>query len=143
MDNEGGNFSEKHGPDAKINSALKAEIVKRAKTGELPCAVAFAIAKDLGFSAGEIGKTVDLMNLRLSKCQMGLFGYKPEKNIVKPLNEVNQDINDAIDVALVDGRLSCNKAWEIASRLKVSKITVSGACDARGIKIKPCQLGAF
>ena len=143
MDNGGGNFSEKHGSDAKINSAIKDEIVKRAKTGELPCAVAFTIAKDLGVSAGEIGTTVDLMNMRLSKCQMGLFGYKPEKKIVKPLTDINQDINDAVDIALVGGRLPCSKAWEIASKLKVSKMTVSGACEAKGIKIKPCQLGAF
>jgi hypothetical protein len=143
MVSEEKHFSEKHGPDATINSAIKDEILKRVKAKELPCAVAFAIAKDLGVSAGEVGKTVDLMDMKLSKCQMGLFGYKPEKKIVKPLNDFSQEINDAIDTALVDGCLPCKKAWDIASKLKVSKMTISSTCEAREIKIKSCQLGAF
>lgn len=140
---EGKQFSGKYGPDAKPDRSIRDLILKREQSGELPCAVAFEIAKDHGVAPIEVGKNIDLLNFSLVKCQLGLFGYHPKKKIVKSLPTVAQDLKDAIREALVEGRLPCEKAWRIASRLKVSKMKVSGACEAMGIKIKPCQLGAF
>ena len=140
---DGKQFSEKHGPDAKPDGSISDLILKQEQNGELPCAVAFEIAKDLGISPGEVGKNIDLLNLRLVKCQLGLFGYQPKKKIVKPLPTKVPDLKDAIQEALVEGKLPCAKAWSIASRLKVPKMKISGVCEAMGIKIKSCQLGAF
>ena len=139
----GKRFVEKHGPDAKPDSVIKNEILKRTHKNEVPCAVAFEIAKELRVSADAVGMTVDLINYRLVKCQLGLFGYQPKKKIVKPQHTVTEDLKDAISEALVQERLSCKSAWDIASRLEVHKMKVSGACEAMGVKIKPCQLGAF
>ena len=136
-------FAQKHGPDAKPDILLKNEIINRAKENKIPCAVAFEIAKELQVSADAVGMTVDLINYRLVKCQLGLFGYQPKKKIVKPQNKVSEDLKDAISDALVQGKLSCKSAWDIASRFKVHKMKVSGACEAMGVKIKHCQLGAF
>jgi hypothetical protein len=139
----GKQFSEKYGPDTKPNGSIRDLILKREQNGELPCAVAFEIAKDIGISPSEVGKNVDLLNLRLVKCQLGLFGYQPKKKIVKSLPTVAQELKEAIREELVEEKLSCAKAWHIASRLKIPKMKISGACEAMGIKIKPCQLGAF
>ncbi len=136
-------FVEKHGPDAKPNSLIKNEILKRTHNNEVPCAVAFEIAKELQESADAVGMTVDLINYRLVKCQLGLFGYQPKKKIVTPQPTVTEDLKDAISEALVQGRLSCKSAWDIATRFEVHKMKVSGACEAMGVKIKHCQLGAF
>ena len=136
-------FAQKHGLDAKPDILLKNEITNRVKENKIPCAVAFEIAKELQVSADAVGMTVDLINYRLVKCQLGLFGYQPKKKIVKPQNKVSEDLKDAISDALVQGKLSCKSAWDIASRFKVHKMKVSGACEAMGVKIKPCQLGAF
>jgi len=136
-------FAQKHGQDAKPDILLKNEIINRAKENKIPCAVAFKIVKELQVSADAVGMTVDLINYRLVKCQLGLFGYQPNKKIVKPQNKVSEDLKDAISDALVQGRLSCKSAWDIASRFKVHKMKVSGACEAMGVKIKHCQLGAF
>ena len=136
-------FSEKHGPDAKPDRSIRDLILKREQNGELPCAIAFEIAKDLGISPSEVGKNIDLLNLRLVKCQLGLFGYQPQKKIVKSVPTAAQGLKEAIREGLVEGRLPCEKAWDIASRLKVPKMKISGTCEAMGIKIKPCQLGAF
>jgi len=140
---KGKTFSAKHGPDEKPDNSIKNEILKQTKNEKIPCAVAFEIAKTLKISPENVGKTVDLMNFKLTKCQLGLFGYQPEKKIVKPQDSVNADVKDAVSAALVQGRLSCQHAWDIASRLHVSKMTVSSACETMGIKIKYCQLGAF
>ena len=139
----GKRFVEKHGPDAKQDSVIKNEILKRTHKNEVPCAVAFEIAKELRVSADAVGMTVDLIHYRLVKCQLGLFGYQPKKKVVKPQHTVTEDLKDAISEALVQGRLSCKSAWDIASRFEVHKMKVCGACEAMGVKIKPCQLGAF
>ena len=140
---KGQKFSQKHGPDARIDPVIKEKINTNAKQGELACAVAFKIAEELEVAPADIGKTVDLLDLRLNKCQLGLFGYKPDKKMVTARAPENRQIEAAIRNALVDGRLACRDAWDIASRYKVSKMTVSGACESLSIKIKPCQLGAF
>jgi len=140
---KGQKFSAKHGPDAQADPIVKDKVLKNAAKGDLPCAVAFKIATELGVSPAEIGKTVDLLDLRLSKCQLGLFGYQPAKKVVKARAPENPEMEGAIRNALDDGKLTCRGAWDIADRFKVPKMAVSGACESLGLKIKPCQLGAF
>jgi hypothetical protein len=126
-------------PDAEIQR----KIVQRAKEGELPCAVAFDAAKQLNISPAEVGQYADRAKLRLTKCQLGLFGYQPEKRLVTPVDVVVPELEAAIKTELVNGRLPCKSAWMLAEKFGVRKMAVSGACETLGIKIKPCQIGAF
>lgn len=136
-------FSEKHGPDAQPDPVLAEEIQKRLKDRAIPCAVAFELAHDLKIDPLEVGRTADLLEVSISHCQLGLFGYKPDKKIIKPENTDNQDLVEAIKAALKNNRLPCPEAWEIATRFNVSKLKVGNVAQANGIKIKYCQLGAF
>jgi PIN domain nuclease of toxin-antitoxin system len=83
------------------------------------------------------------MNFKLTKCQLGLFGYQPQKKIVKPQDSIQENLKNAISQSLSQGKLSCKHAWEIAFRYNIRKMAVSSACETMGIKIKDCQLGAF
>lgn len=136
-------FAKKHSPDTAPEPLIQEEIRRHAPGGELPCAVAFKIAADLKVAPAEVGKTLDLMEFRLVKCQLGLFGYSPRKRIVKPRPAEPPEVAAAIRDALENDRLPCRAAWEIAERFGLRKMAVSGACEALGIKIKPCQMGAF
>lgn len=140
---KGKKFAIKHEPNTHINKEIKDQIIRKAKNNELPCAVAHKIAADLNVSPAEVGKTADFLEVMLAKCQLGLYGYTPEKKIVKPEAAENPDLASVILDARVDGKLSCEKAWEIARRFDVSKMKVSSVCEQLKIKIKPCQLGAF
>ena len=140
---KGKKFSEKHGSEAQADPAIRDELEKKTKNGAVPCAAAFQIAKEQKASPADIGKTIDLMEFKLIKCQLGLFGYGPEKKAVKPKHPENRQIEEAIRAALVDTKLACRDAWDIAKQFKVPKMAVSAACEALNIKIKPCQLGAF
>ena len=140
---EGQTYSDKHGSNVKLDEAIAAKIRSRAKNNELPCAVAFDIAAELGCDIGEIGQTTDLLNFRLIKCQPGLFGYKPDKKIVKPEHPADPGLEAALKRQAGRGALACKDAWELAVQFKVSKMTVSAGCEALGMKVKPCQLGAF
>jgi hypothetical protein len=139
----GKKFSSKHGSDAQPNPAVKDMLAEKTGNGEIACAVAFQIADELKVSPADIGKTMDLMELKLIKCQLGLFGYVPDKKKVTPKPPENRQMEEAIQSALVDTKLACRDAWEIARRFQVPKMSVSAACEALNIKIKPCQLGAF
>ena len=83
------------------------------------------------------------MNYRLVKCQLGLFGYTPEKKIVRAAKTVDADLKEALQESLVNNRLPCESAWDIAERFQLRKMALSSACETLGIKVKPCQLGAF
>jgi len=138
-----GSFQEKHPPDTKVNAEIAAALKQGAPGGELPCAVAFKIASDLETTPSQVGLTADLLQMPLVKCQMGLFGYTPKKSIIRPAKEVPESLRAAIMASLTDGKLTCATAWEISTKLSIHKMQVASACEALGIKITSCQLGAF
>jgi hypothetical protein len=138
-----GHYGQKHPSGAVVDPVIRDALFKSAVEGKLPCAVAFNVAKHLGVAPEDVGRTADLMELRLVKCQLGLFGYGPKKSIVKPTASVSPAFEKTIREALVNDRLPCKRAWEIAERLGIHKMKVSAACNALGIRIRPCQLGAF
>ncbi len=143
IDQKDNKFAAKHQGGAQINSVVKNEILKQNKDGKLPCLVAFKIAKELQVSPADVGKTVDLLNFRLTKCQLGLYGYQPKKRKVKPKMPSDQGLKHAITGAVVEGKLPCRKVWDIAALYNVHKMMVSCACEAMNIRIINCQLGAF
>jgi hypothetical protein len=127
----------------KPNKALRETVRLRADNATMACAVAFAIAERLHAAPIDVGHALDLEEISIVKCQLGLFGYKPEKKIVRPMESVPDKLREEIDSGLIDGRLPCAQAWAIAEKFNMSKMDISGACEKLGIKIKPCQLGAF
>jgi hypothetical protein len=135
-------FADKHAgksPDSKI----EAELARKNIQGELPCAVAFDIVTRLTVAPAEVGITADLLNIKISKCQLGLFGYQPDQKPVSIAKEPTAALKETLLAAQKENRITCTIAWEIAARLKIGKIVVGRACEAMGIKIKKCQLGGF
>lgn len=126
-----------------------AEAVRNALVeGELPCASAFRIAQRLGVDPLEVGQAADELGVRLSKCQLGLFGYGPKAEgkhrRVEAMKEIPSELAAAIQAALsADGKLSCLAAWQIAEQLGVPRQQVSNAAEGLGVRIGHCQLGAF
>jgi hypothetical protein len=137
-----GHYSSKH-PGESPDPVIARHIESRAGDDGLPCAVAIEIARELKVAPLEVGKTADLLDVPVIKCQLGLFGYQPNKRIVKPAPGVPQDLKEEILKGLVDDRLPCKTIWEIAERRGIRVMEVSSACETLKIKIKPCRLGSF
>lgn len=135
-------FSSKH-PGDNPDNEIMTEITKYSENKDISCASVFKIAKQLGQAVSVIGKNVDLMNVRLTKCQLGLFGYTPDKKIVKPVDHISDELKDMVQSRSSDGTLSCEDVWSIAAELNIPKMEISNLCEFLGLKIKPCQLGAF
>ena len=142
MKSQKGEYKKKRlgvGADPEITKAVTGRVIN----GELPCLDAEDIAATLNKSLLKVGTVLDMMEISITKCQLGLFGYHPSKKIVLPSEFIDSSLEEAIRNNLADGSLSCYSAWEIAIALGVPKINVASACEALGIKINSCQLGAF
>ena len=138
-----GHYAKKHPADRMVDPAIAKAVKENQSNNEISCPTAFTIAEDLGVPPGEVGFTIDTLEITIIKCQLGLYGYKPDKKIIKPADQVSPDLEDAIRAGLVNDRFPCAVAWETAERFGIRKMEVSAACEALGIKITPCQLGAF
>ncbi len=59
------------------------------------------------------------------------------------MNDIPENVIEAVRKAAVNGKISCAAAHKIAAELKVSPRVVGEAADKLNIKIKACQLGCF
>jgi hypothetical protein len=138
-----GHFRNKRRSEAVPPPELLEAVRKSARENRVSCAGAFRIAKRTGFPPDRVGAALDHEEISLGRCQLGLFGYGRENKILVASEAIDPKLKGMIGEALVDGRLPCAAAWEIARRCRVSRMAVSGACEAMKIKISRCQLGAF
>ncbi len=116
--------------------------------GQLPCARAFVIARQFQVEPLRIGDEADALGISLSRCQLGLFGYGPKAEgkhkRVKAMENVPPRLAQALHAAAgATGKLSCAEAWRIAKEMHLSRQAVSNAVEGLGLRITPCQLGAF
>ncbi len=143
---DAGHYASKHPQGSKVDERISAAIWEKAVDGKLSCADAETIAGDLSISMGEVGRTADLMELRIHKCQLGLFGYgegKAHGKKLEPAGSCDPDLGVEIREGVVDGKAPCKALWEIAKRRGMKRIDAAAACEFLKIKIKPCRLGAF
>jgi hypothetical protein len=124
------------------------EIRARLKDGRLPCAAAFAAARFLRVDAQEIGRAADHLRIRLSHCQLGLFGFSgrakgwPSDGFAG--RPVPAGFEDAVLAARESGgSIGCAVLWEAAERFAVSRIQAGYVAESLGISIRHCRLGAF
>jgi hypothetical protein len=54
-----------------------------------------------------------------------------------------EKLEKAVQNALIDGRLPCAKAFQIAQELNIAQSEVGETCNRFQIKISRCQLGCF
>ncbi len=111
--------------------------------GSLSCARAHEMSLLHEVLPQELGAVMDDEGLKIVHCQLGLFGYGLEKKIVRPMETIPEFLASRISELLVNGELNCSDAWLIAGDLGIARIEVANACEALGIKICKCQLGAF
>jgi hypothetical protein len=137
-----GNYAEKRG-DAELNEMIAAKIKDKICENTISCAEAHIIAVKLNVDPADVGTAIDLLEVRIIKCQLGLFGYGKQKNIPALSDKINPEIESAVKSSLVNDMLACSAAWKISKRFNVSKPTVAAVCETMKIKISPCQLGAF
>ena len=140
---DAGKYAAKHPKNTPLRTDLEELIKRHQSNGKIACATAFQIVQDLNVAPTEVGQTIDLLETRIEKCQLGLFGYTPIKKKIVPANNIAPDLESEIRASVSRNRLTCSQAWEIAKKLALKKMDVAAACEKLSIKISACQLGAF
>jgi hypothetical protein len=59
--------------DYPVEDKLEEKIKSSLVDGQLPCAVAFKIAKEMKVSPRDVGDAADRLSVKLSSCQLGCF----------------------------------------------------------------------
>jgi len=130
-----------------MSSEEKIDIVdilkKNAVDNKISCAKLFELVTEYTFFPDILGVAMNQEKIKITHCQLGLFGFPEGKNI-KVAELVSEALEDKIFFFMADDeKLPCVAAWDIAAELKISKSDVTAACEKLGIKIGHCQLGAF
>ena len=127
---------------------MKQEIAVQIKgsltEGRLPCASAFKIARRLEVGPQEVGEVAGELNVKISRCQLGLFGYGSNKGkSLEPAQEVDEELEARIRDGVVEGGLPCAAVWSIAGELAMKRIDVANAAEGLDVRITQCQLSCF
>jgi len=138
-----GHYQAKHPAGTSPNPAVAEALKEIAGEGRVTCQQAHALARKLRVPPPEVGKTADLLEMRIVECQLGLFGYEPEKKIARPLESMPHKLRQEIERRAQDRKIACASCWQVADVAGVNKLTVGSACETLGIKVVRCQLGAF
>jgi len=131
-----------------MNERLATRIQSSLVDGRLPCLFALAIAHELGVPPLEVGRTADATGVRISRCQLGLFGYGPKaegkSKIVQAMPQVPDDLAARLRAALNPaGQLTCAAAFTVAQEAQRPRQEIANAAQALDIHVTECQLGCF
>ena len=139
-----GRFKDKHPQGTTVDPRIIPALGQLAEDLAITCDGAHTVARTLGVPPKEVGTALDLQEGRIHKCQLGLFGYGKRGKMVKAAESVGPNVQSAIEQAQDHKRcLSCAQAWHIADTLSMPRLAIANACEALGVKIIDCQLGAF
>ncbi|MBN1922323.1 MAG: hypothetical protein JW892_13830 [Anaerolineae bacterium] len=127
---------------AELEEAIRTALVNDV----LPCASAFRIGAKRQLAPSAVGEAADALGIHLGGCQLGLFGYPGHgKGWTKV---AGQPVPEGLEAALLEAagakrQLACIQLWELAAQFGIPRLQVGFVADKLGIKIRPCQLGAF
>jgi len=133
---------------AAVDERIAAAIHARLEEGRLACAAGLEAAEALGVAPIDIGRTADRLRIRLTRCELGLFGHPGgikgwERGGVAALPDP-EGLGEALLAARNErGEIDCEQVWREAERFRVPRLQVAYVADRLGIRIRSCLLGAW
>ncbi|MGD8398426.1 MAG: hypothetical protein PVG11_06180 [Anaerolineae bacterium] len=129
--------------DERIHGA----ILERLDGGKLPCAEAHTVARQFDVDPLVVGETANQADIRINRCQLGLFGYGPKvegkHKIVHPMDDVPENLAARLRAASTSGGITCADIWAVADAFRITRLEASSAVEAMGLRVSRCQLGCF
>jgi len=130
-----------------MNEAISKRSKERAHEGMMPCIAAHAVAWETGASPEKVADVLNDLDIRVSQCQLGLFGYGPKvegkSKLVRPMPAIDPHLKARLEAKAPKGVISCRAVWDIADDLRIERFVVGNTADAIGLRIMPCQLKCF
>jgi hypothetical protein len=124
---------------------LRNRLQESAVGGGLPCAVAHRLATSCATLPRVVGETANGLGLRITYCQLGLFGYGAfgEKRWTRRLTTIPTELEREVHRVRVDGQLSCVEAWRWADERGLPRLLFGSVAETLDVRISDCQLGCF
>ncbi len=130
-----------------MDERLHQAMLDHLEDGRLTCSQAHAIAQTLEVEPRALGLAANQADIRISSCQLGLFGFGPKAEgkhkIVLPMDEVPQHLAARLRAESDRDGITCTAIWKVADRLGYTRLQASSAVEAMGLKVSDCQLGCF
>jgi hypothetical protein len=130
-----------------MDERLHQAILDRLEGGQLACNQAHAIAQTFGVDPLVVGLAANEANIRITRCQLGLFGYGPKAEgkhkIVNPMEDVPERLAARLRAEADGDGIRCTAVWRVADGLGFKRIEASSAVEAMGLRVSRCQLGCF
>jgi hypothetical protein len=128
--------------------ALAIRDAAESEQGQLPCARAFLLARRLGVTPADVGAAANASGIRISRCQLGLFGYgskaEGKSKIVQAMDAVPPVLAERLRGARDErGNLTCAAVWAVARQSHINRLQAAGAAQGLGMRVEDCQLGCF
>ncbi len=128
-----------------MTAAIREGLAPFREAGRIPCACAVEIAQECGVPTATVGRTADSLGIRVSECQLGLFGYEAygDKRWVRRLTLVPKPLEFEVRAACVGDRLACAAAWRLADARGLPRLVLGSVSETLDLRISDCQLGCF
>ena len=124
---------------AQIEESVKLSL----KDGYLACPIAWTLAKKTGVPRIAVGAMVDKLGYRITDCQLGCFKVDKTLYSEPPRESLDPEMVSEIEKLGNDKQLTCEKAFELASKYRQKPMVIGNEASARNMKIRNCQLGCF
>lgn len=136
-------LSAKHPAGTQVADHIIKALTPRIQEGKITCADAHDLAQAIQVPVHQIGLALDLSDVRIVACQLGLFERPGSVNADTPPPQTPTGLRQSLEAAVKDNAITCRQAWQLAQTHGVSRRQVGQACNAMEVKIRQCQLGAF
>ncbi|MEW6486401.1 MAG: hypothetical protein AB1578_00605 [Thermodesulfobacteriota bacterium] len=124
-------------------SRLEEAVRAKAKDGLVPCPTAWRIAGEQGVSRLDVGVRIDRLGLRVSDCQLGCFQVGKTSRLGTAPEPADPELARRVGALYEKGELTCANVFALAGELGAAPRAAADAANARGHKLRQCQLGCF
>ena len=124
---------------SQLEGAVKASL----KDGYLSCPVAWKIAKEANAPKVAVGEIADRLGIRITNCQVGCFQIEKTPYDKSAHKNIDGEIITILETLKETDQLTCAKVFDLARKFKLKPMVIANEVNARGLKIRRCQLGCF
>lgn len=128
-----------------VRSGIKSSL---GNDGQLSCDAAHRVAEKVGVEPARVGEEANGIEIRIARCQLGIFGYAPKKGmpgykVIKKVDTLQEKTSEAVRKAAAEGKASCAELWRIAGKHDLTRQEIGNIAETLEIKVSRCQLGCF
>ena len=127
----------------EVLSQLQDKVKASLKDGYLSCPRAWRIAKKSNVPKIVVGEIADSLGIRITNCQLGCFkiGKVPYDKLAH--KNIDGEVITILETLKETDQLTCATVFDLARQFKLKPMVIANEVNARGLKIRRCQLGCF